>query len=260
VSVPLFLVGPGELPPAGPYLLGGAEGHHATKVRRLRSGERVDLGDGAGHLAHCVVTGEVRDGLAVEVLRLVSVPQPQPRLVVAQALPKGDRGELAVELMTEIGVDAVIPWAAQRCVTVWSGERGKRCRERWVAHAREAAKQARRPWVPVVEQLADTSILARRATVAALAVVLHESATEAVAALELPDAGEVLLVVGPEGGVADLELTALRSAGAQVARLGPEVLRTSTAGIAALAVLSARMPRWDIVRKTGTTEKDGADD
>jgi 16S rRNA (uracil1498-N3)-methyltransferase len=257
--VPLFLVGPGELPAAGPYVLAGAEGRHAAKVRRLRSGERLELGDGAGQLARCVVTGEVREGLAVEVLRLVSVPQPQPRLVVAQALPKGDRGELAVELMTEIGVDAVLPWAAQRCVTVWSGERGERARERWVSHAREAAKQARRPWVPVVEEPADTPTLAGRVGAAALAVVLHESATEALAALELPAAGEVLLVVGPEGGLTDVELTTLRGAGARVARLGPEVLRTSTAGVAALAVLSARMPRWDIVRKTGTTGKDDVD-
>lgn len=254
MTVALFLVEPADFPVSTEYLLAGAEGRHAARVRRLRAGEPIELADGAGRVAHCVVSANTGDALSVTVVRTVRIAEPSPRFVVAQALPKGDRGELAVELMTELGVDAILPWAAQRCITVWSPERGERARGRWTAHAREAAKQARRARVPVVEELADTPGLARRAGEAALTVVLHEGAQESLATVELPASGEVLLIVGPEGGITDEELTVLRNCGARVVRLGPEVLRTSTAGAAALAVLSARTSRWD------TTGRDGADD
>jgi 16S rRNA (uracil1498-N3)-methyltransferase len=255
----LFLVAPGSLPAAGTVEVGGAEGRHAVKVRRLRVGEAVDLADGAGVVAHGVVAAASGDVLTVEVSSRVEVPAPEPRLVVAQALPKGDRGELAVELMTELGVDAIVPWAASRCVTVWSGERGEKARARWASHAREAAKQSRRPRIPVIEPVATTKQLAARA---ATVLVLHEEATEPLALIQLPTAvdsaataerpltdgpvstGEVLLVVGPEGGISAEELTVFQDAGARACRLGPEVLRTSTAGPAALAVLSARLGRW----------------
>jgi 16S rRNA (uracil1498-N3)-methyltransferase len=225
----------------GAVEVGGAEGRHAVKVRRLRVGEAVDLGDGDGVVGHGVVVAAAGDVLTVDVAQVETLPAPAPRLVVAQALPKGDRGELAVELMTELGVDAIVPWAAARCVTVWSGERGEKARARWAAHAREAAKQSRRPRVPVIESLAATKELAARdATI----VVLHEDASEPLATGELPAAGEVLVVVGPEGGISAEELTVLLDAGARVCRLGPAVLRTSTAGPAALSVLSARLGRW----------------
>jgi 16S rRNA (uracil1498-N3)-methyltransferase len=240
VSAPLFLVAPGTLA-AGAVKVGGAEGRHAVRVRRLRVGERVDLADGEGTVAHGVVTGAAGDVLTVELRDVETLPAPQPRLVVAQALAKGDRGELAVELMTEIGVDAIVPWAASRCVTVWSGERGERARQRWVAHAREAAKQARRPRVPVIDALATTKELAARdATI----VVLHEAATRSLTGVDLPASGEVLLVIGPEGGISAAELTAFQEVGAQLCRLGPEILRTSTAGVAALAALLPRTGRW----------------
>ncbi|HZE65998.1 MAG TPA: 16S rRNA (uracil(1498)-N(3))-methyltransferase [Sporichthyaceae bacterium] len=243
MSLALFLVEAGTLPASGPYELTGDEGRHAAKVRRLRAGEHLELSDGAGVVAECVVA-EVGAGLTVEIRTVRTVPAPSPRLVVAQALPKGDRGELAVELMTEIGVDAIVPWAAEHCVTVWSGEKAHRAAQRWNVHAREAAKQARRPWVPVIEPLADTKTLAARVADAELAVVLHESATEALTAVSLPATGEVLLVVGPEGGISAEELTVFQDAGARVCRLGPEVLRTSTAGLAALAALLPRTSRW----------------
>jgi 16S rRNA (uracil1498-N3)-methyltransferase len=240
VSAPLFLVEAGALT-VGVTEVAGAEGRHAVKVRRLRVGESVDLADGAGVIAHGVVVGAAGDVLTVEVARIETLPAPAPRLVVAQALPKGDRGELAVELMTEIGVDGIVPWAASRCVTVWSGERGEKARARWESHAREAAKQSRRPRIPAVEPLATTKELAGRdATI----LVLHEEATEPLTNVELPSAGEVLLVVGPEGGISVEELTVFQDAGAHICRLGPEVLRTSTAGPAALSVLSARTGRW----------------
>lgn len=242
MTLPLFLVPPGDLPAAGRFELGGEEGRHAAKVRRLRVGEGLELADGAGVLARCEVV-VVGAGLIVDVLERRVVAAPAVRVTLAQALPKGERGELAVELATELGVDAVIPWAAARCVAKWDGPKAARNRERWEAHAREAAKQARRPWVPTVEPLADTNALAARAA-GICAIVLHEAATEPLADVPLPETGEVLFVVGPEGGIADDELTRLREAGARVCRLGPEVLRTSTAGAAALAALSVRLGRW----------------
>jgi 16S rRNA (uracil1498-N3)-methyltransferase len=243
VSLPLFLVDAGALPAAGRYELGGDEGRHAAKVRRLRVGERLELGDGAGVVAECEVR-EVGAGLVVEVLTVRSVPAPSPRLTVVQALPKGDRGELAVELMTELGVDAIVPWSAQRCVARWEGAKAPRNAERWAAHAREAAKQARRPWVPTVEPLADSAAVVARVRAADTAIVLHEAATDPLVSASLPAAGEVVLVVGPEGGISEAELTQLQDAGARPCRLGPEVLRTSTAGAAAVAALSVRLARW----------------
>jgi 16S rRNA (uracil1498-N3)-methyltransferase len=167
---------------------------------------------------------------------------------VAQGVAKGERGERAVQAMTEVGVDEVLPWDAARSVARWRGERGERSRQRWVATAREAAKQARRVRLPQVAELASTHQVAARmaATVSAggVALVLHEEAVERLSARALPDSGEVLLAVGPEGGIGDDELAAFEAAGAVPVRLGDTVLRTSTAGAAALAVLSARLGRW----------------
>ncbi len=181
-----------------------------------------------------------RDEVLLEVLGREHEPAPSPRLVLVQALPKGDRGELAVELATEVGVDEVVPWVAARCVMQWKGERGERARERWQATAREAAKQSRRSWVPDVAPLHTTRQVAERATGGAV-LVLHEAARTPLTGVDLPAHGDVLLVVGPEGGLTEDELALL---GGTAVRLGPTVLRTSTAGAAAVAVLSARTGRW----------------
>jgi 16S rRNA (uracil1498-N3)-methyltransferase len=161
-----------------------------------------------------------------------------------QALPKGERGELAVEVLTEVGVDRVVPWAAARSVAVWKGERALRSHAKWQATAREAAKQSRRSWLPTVAPLAATADLAALVAEADLALVLHEDATETLAALDVPASGRIVVVVGPEGGIAPDELAVLTDAGAHVVRLGAEVLRTSTAGVVAVAALLARTPRW----------------
>ena len=240
---PVFLVPPGGLT-ARIVTLAGPEGHHAAVVRRLRPGERADISDGAGTLAEGVVTEVGRDTVTVAIRAVQAVPAPQPRLAVAQALPKGDRGELAVELMTEVGVDAVIPWAAARSVTRWQAERGAKALGKWRATAREAAKQSRRAWLPEITDLATTTALAQRVSAAAVAVVLEGDATAKLHELPLPATGDILLLVGPEGGISPDERTALRAAGAVEARLGPTVLRTSTAGAAAAAVLLSRTDRW----------------
>lgn len=229
----------------GPLLrLDGAEGHHAAVVRRVRVGERVDAGDGAGRVASCVVASVESAVVTLTVESLRVEPVLSPRLVVVQALAKGDRGADAVEAMTEVGVDEVVPWAASRCVVRWDGARGDKALGRWRATAREAGKQSRRAWLPTVCELASTADVCARLRAAAIGVVLHESAELPLAGLALPSAGEVVVVVGPEGGITDEELAAFASAGASAYRLGASVLRTSTAGVAAAAVLLAASGRW----------------
>lgn len=242
-TAPLFLVE--ALPTGDAAVLDGPEGRHAATVRRLRAGEGLVLADGRGGLAHAVITAVEKDALRLEVVDRRTLPPPAPRLLLAQALVKGDRGELAVELTTEAGVDAVLPWRAARCVARWeAGPRGEKALARWRTTAREAAKQARRPWVPVVEEPVTTAALARRVATVAAALVLHESATDGLTSVDLPADGDLLLVVGPEGGIADDELDALVAAGARAVRLGPEVLRASTAGAVALGALGVLTGRW----------------
>jgi 16S rRNA (uracil1498-N3)-methyltransferase len=242
VSAPLFLVD--RLPAAGAFLLDGPEGHHAADVQRLRPGERLILSDGRGGQAgaEVVAVGRGRLDLAVDAGCFTAAPD--PRLVVVQGIPKGDRGELAVQAMTETGVDEILPWAAARSVTQWRGDRGARSRAKWMATAREAAKQSRRPWLPAIggDPDASTGQVAARLRDAAAAFVLHEDATDRLSAVPLPATGDIVLVIGPEGGIGDAEIEAF--AGATPVRLGREVLRTSTAGVAALAVLATRLGRW----------------
>lgn len=240
MTPPLFFVD--GLPLGQDAVLAGAEGRHAARVRRIGVGERVDLGDGRGSILGCEVTAVGADELRLVVLTRTTVPRPDPAFVVVQALAKGERGELAVELLTEVGVDEIVPWAAERSIVRWQGERGVRALERWRSTAREAAKQSRRPWIPrVTDQIAAPAALV---AASAAAYVLHEAADEPLAAQALPATGRILLVVGPEGGVTDGEVATLTAAGAVPVRLGSEVLRTSTAGAGALAALSVRSGRW----------------
>lgn len=247
MTAPVFLAEHGQLA-SGAVLLEGAEGRHAVSVRRLRPGEPVVLTDGAGTGGYGTVTvAEGKDRLEVSVEDVWHEPPPRPRITVVQALPKGDRGELAVEMLTETGVDAIVPWTAARCVTQWKGERGLKSLAKWRNTAREAGKQARRLRFPEVTEPAATKRVAELLSGAALPAVLHEDADEGagpLATAELPADGELVLVVGPEGGVSPEELTAFTEAGAAPYRLGPSVLRTSTAGTAAAALLLGRTGRW----------------
>lgn len=181
------------------------------------------------------------ESLELAVRERVTQPAPTPRIVVVQALAKGDRGELAVEMLTEVGVDEIVPWSAARCVVRWEDARGERALERWRSTAREAAKQARRSWWPVITEPATTAEVAGRLTAASCPVVLHEDATEPLSALPAPAGGEIVLVVGPEGGISAQEIAALA---APTYRLGDTVLRTSTAGTAAASVLLTAVGRW----------------
>jgi 16S rRNA (uracil1498-N3)-methyltransferase len=226
--------------------LSGQEGRHATTVRRIGPGERVDLTDGAGLLAQCEVIA-ARPGageLDLIVLARLTEPEPACRVVVVQAVLKGDRAELAVELMTEVGVDEIVPWAAERCVARWRPDRADKPLGRWRTTAREAAKQSRRSRFPVIGEQAATADLLPRIAAARLALLLDPQAGESLAEMELPGAGEIVLVVGPEGGVSPAEVAELTAAGAGLARLGPSVLRGSTAGAVAGALVLSRCGRW----------------
>jgi 16S rRNA (uracil1498-N3)-methyltransferase len=222
----------------------GDEAHHAVAVRRLRSGEPVVLTDGVGTSVRGVVASTGKRVFAVRV-ESVSVTGPAaPAVVVVQAIPKGDRGELAVEVLTEVGVAEIVPWAASRSVAVWKGERAEKSQARWRTTAREAAKQARRTWFPDVADLATTADVVALVGGADLAVVLHEEASLPLASVDVPATGRIVVVVGPEGGLSSAEIDDFVAAGAVCVRLGAEVLRTSTAGVAAVAALLARTPRW----------------
>jgi 16S rRNA (uracil1498-N3)-methyltransferase len=225
-------------------VLSGAEGRHAVTVRRLRPGERADVGDGAGLVAECVVTAAGPGGLELAVRARRQVPRPELTITVVQAIPKGDRGELAVEELTEVGVDRIMPWAAARCVPVWQGARGERSLAKWRTTAREAAKQSRRAWIPEVTDTASARDVGQAISKAACAIVLEPDAVAGLGRLSLPEAGDLLVVVGPEGGITEAEGAAFGEAGATPRRLGPTVLRTSTAGTVAAAVLLSRSARW----------------
>ncbi len=241
-----YLVDPAVLDaarPGTPVTLDGAEGRHAATVRRTAVGERVDLVDGLGTRARCAVLAVGAGSLELRVESLDTEPEPAPRLVLVQALAKGERDEQAVEAATECGVDEVVPWQAARCVVRWRGDRGERSRRKWDSVLVAATKQSRRARRPVLGATATTADLVARTGTAAATLVLHEDAPTPLAGVPLPAEGDVLVVVGPEGGIAPEELEALEAAGAVPVRLGPTVLRSSSAGPAALAVLSAR-DRW----------------
>ena len=240
-GAPLFLLE--EVPDGDVLVLDGAEGRHAVDVLRLGAGERVRVSDGRGLLVEGSVLTAEASALQVQVLARHEVPAPEPTFVLVQALPKGERGPLAVDLATELGVDRIVPWTAARCVTRWREDRIDKGLAKWRAAARAASKQARRPRVPEVTEPMSTRQVCGVLGDLDLALVLHEQAREPITKVDVPRTGTIAVVVGPEGGLTDGEVVAFRAAGARSVRLGAEVLRTSTAGAAALAALSART-RW----------------
>jgi 16S rRNA (uracil1498-N3)-methyltransferase len=242
VTLPLFLADLADpLPAVGSVVrLEGSEGRHASVVRRLRPGEEILLADGVGRGVRCLTKAADKQGLDLEVLEQLTMPEPAVRIIAVQGLAKGDRGELAVEMMTEVGVDEIRPWQAARSIVKWQGERGEKSRAKWQATAREAAKQSRRFRVPLVGDTVSTRALARLLGEVDLALVLHEDGTQSLAEIELPASGTVVLVIGPEGGIGPEELALLVEAGARVVTLGEGVLRTSTAGVVAVGHLRLR--------------------
>lgn len=220
----------------------GAEARHAVTVSRLAVGESISIGNGAGLVVSGSIVSAETGAFTVEVETVDQTPAASPAIWLAQALAKGDRDEYAVQQATELGVDGVIPWAAQRSIVKWEGNKIAKGHQRWSAIVREATKQSLRPWIPEVGDLASTAVLCSLAGEARM-IVLDPTAQEALSTLE-PDGRDIVLVVGPEGGISDAELSRLTAAGASAWRLGGPVLRTSTAGPAAIAVLNSRLGRW----------------
>jgi 16S rRNA (uracil1498-N3)-methyltransferase len=220
--------------------LAGDEGRHAAVVRRIQPGEMIMIGNSRGSGVRGVVV-EIRGaGLTVEVLSHLTTAAEPRCFVAAQALAKGDRSELAVEMMTEMGISEIVPWQAARSIVRWTPDRMARALSRWRSTAREAAKQSRRLQVPQVSEPVTTRQLAQRVASVDCALLLHEEAEQPLAKVDLPAAGTVLIIIGPEGGISAEELSELSSAGSRPVSISDGVLRTSTAGVVALAALKLR--------------------
>lgn len=243
MTLPVFLGPVTGVAVGDSVVVQGDEARHAVVVRRTRVGEDVVLVDGAGVAAQCVVTATSKSSLTATVSSVSVTAAPLIHVTVVQAIPKGDRADLAVEVLTEIGVDRIVPWAATRSVGVWRGERAAKSLAKWRSTAREAGKQSRRSWLPEVTPMASLSDAVALVEEADLSVVLHEAASVSLSSLSLEGVGSILVVVGPEGGITDEELDAFGAA--HVVRMGEPVLRTSTAGVAAVAALLSRTARWD---------------
>ena len=257
MTAPVFLGAPAELASldAGDrYLLTGDEGRHARVVQRREVGEAIDLVDGRGLRLRCVVSG-LPDGsggkpqsLELEVTARVVEPAPTPEITLVQALAKGDHSEMAITTAVETGVNAVVPWQADRSIVIWRGDRAEKSRAKWEAAVTAAAKQSRRAYIPTVEPPVNTAQLVNlvKETVAdqGVALVLDAAGAISLEAAKLPVNGKILVIVGPEGGISDTELAALNAAGANSVRLGQYIMRSSTAGPVAIAVIAMKLGRW----------------
>jgi 16S rRNA (uracil1498-N3)-methyltransferase len=220
--------------------LGGDDGRHAAVVRRTRTGEMIMVGDGCGRGVRGSVVAVQKTGLQVQVTELLTAPAPRRRIVAVQALAKGDRSELAIEMLTEAGVAEIVPWMASRSVVRWSGERAAKSLSRWRSTAREAAKQSRRLRVPTVHEVVSTRELLTLIDGSDRALVLHEEADQWLSDLAIAERESMMIIIGPEGGIAPEELEAFTAAGADPVRISDAVLRTSTAGVVAVAGLLLR--------------------
>jgi 16S rRNA (uracil1498-N3)-methyltransferase len=245
---PLFLIEAGQALEAGKiFELSGPEAKHAYSVRRLKVGDRILLSNGDGIRARGIISSATSAIIQIEIASLETIPRPKPSIILVQALAKGDRDELAIQAATELGVMRIIPWQASRSVSVWRDEKRTKGQLRWQSIVSEATKQSLRSFVPQVDELTETVGLVKRLEGVDLVLVLDPYSE--VSILEVFGAGQPLesiaLIVGPEGGIDNSELEAFSNAGYQGVRLGPEVLRTSTAGVAAVSFLQSRVGSWN---------------
>jgi 16S rRNA (uracil1498-N3)-methyltransferase len=233
------------LVPGQEVQLTGTEGHHAAAVRRMRVGEAIALTDGRGLKARGVVRAVAPKQLTVAVHSVETIESPVVSFTLVQAVAKGDRDELAIQAATELGAGKVVPWQADRSISKWDGKEEKN-RERWQQIVDEAAKQALRPWFPPVTQVQSSKSLAKQISESVgTYLVLDPTSPISLNQVELSSAGEVALIVGPEGGITEAELALFETAGAKRVHLGSGILRTSTAGMAAISVLAAKSGYWD---------------
>ena len=246
VVEPLFFAAIGKDTVAGStFVLGGAEAKHAVGVRRMVPGEAIAISDGAGLKIRGKVSKVAKDTMDVSVESVESVSAPSIQLHLVQALAKGDRDELAIQACTELGAYGVIPWQSDRSVSIWKDDKKIKGQTRWQAIVTEAAKQSLRAFVPVVEAVQNSQELISRLSGFDTVLVLDPEAKASISQVSLPGSGSVAIVVGPEGGISASELEAFAMAGFSSVRLGAGVLRTSTAGMAAISYLQAKLGDWD---------------
>lgn len=241
---PLFLAAlPAGVQVGDVVTVTGEEAFHAVTVKRIITGESVLLADGEGAGVRAEVLETSKREFRVRVQELLTEDAPPLSWGVVQALAKGDRSDIAVQMVTELGARGILAWQASRSIVRWQGDRAEKSLEKWRATAREAAKQSRRFVVPIVEA-ASTADVAAAIRGTDIALVLHEDATQHIADVELPAEGAGLVIVGPEGGISPEELDTFLEAGAQAVAISDGVLRTSTAAAVALGQLDvlARRP------------------
>lgn len=243
MSAAEFLVNAGEISKdTKTFTLDGDEGRHAATVKRMREGEVIHLCDGQGSRVVATVVKVHKQSLDLNLDQFTFEAAPEPRFVVVQALAKGERAELAVEMLTEVGADAIIPWRAEHSIGKWDSiDKGL---EKWRRTSRESAKQSRRAWIPEISNLQTTAQVCEMMSQAQSVFVLHESADQALAACAIREQGTIMIVVGPEGGISPDELVAFSNAGARIVHMGASVMRTSTAGAIAVGGLLMRSQRW----------------
>lgn len=243
---PLFFSEIGlEVKVASKFSLSGPEAKHAVSVRRLGIGERVRIADGLGTMIRGQVVSTGRDVLEIEVEELLQLEQPKTKISLVQALAKGDRDELAIQAATELGISNVIPWQAERSISIWNGAKKSKGVARWQTIVQEAAKQSLRGFVPIVEAVVSSSELIGRLKEYDLVLVLEPTSLDSIVSIQPDNAKTIALVVGPEGGISEAELNAFRNAGFSLVHLGEGVLRTSTAGMAAISFLQAKLGAWN---------------
>ncbi len=231
--------------PGEAVTLGGSEGKHAVNVRRMRVGEGIQLSDGKGMRVRGEVSSLGNSSLTVSIDSVVHETKPDMTLTIVQALAKGDRDELSIQAATELGCWAVVPWQAERSISKWEGAKIAKSVERWQTIVSEAAKQSLRVFEPVVAQPVGTKQLVANVKNYDLVLVLDPTSDIGLGNIDLSENQKtVAIIVGPEGGISELELEALEDSGAVRVHLGAPILRTSTAGVAAIAVLQAKLGLW----------------
>lgn len=246
VVEPLFFAAIGKDTLVGStFVLSGAEAKHAVGVRRMVPGEAIAVSDGAGLKIRGKVSKVSKDTLDITVESVETLAAPAVQLHLVQALAKGDRDELAIQACTELGVYGVIPWQSDRSVSIWKDEKKVKGQTRWQTIVTEAAKQSLRSFTPTVAAVQNSQELLSRLKDFDTVLVLDPEAKTSISQVSIPTSGSIAIVVGPEGGISESELEAFSLAGFVSVHMGAGVLRTSTAGMAAVAYLQAKLGDWN---------------
>ncbi|MGA0112968.1 MAG: 16S rRNA (uracil(1498)-N(3))-methyltransferase [Candidatus Nanopelagicaceae bacterium] len=237
--LPLFIVD--NLPNSGSLEIDGDEAKHAISSLRIKNGELISVTDGKGGRADAQVISVTGKTFVVELNNYQQEPSSQIKLTVVQALTKGDRARETIELLTEAGVDQIIPWSAQRCVGQWKDD----ALEKWRVWSKEATKQSRRSWIPEISEIQTTIDIVKRVKDSELSLIFHETGEKKLSqVLSEKSPSSLLLIIGPEGGISETELEAFKLAGAIEVSMGKPVFRSAHAGAAALAAVQTGLKVW----------------